>query len=225
MRRARGLTLIEVMISVAILAVMMTLAWMTISNASDSRKRFELYEERNHEVRMATARIVADFERAYISKNEDPTQQHPRTMFQGKSGSNLPDLVRFSTMGHHVLFADANESEQTVIQYLPHENADGGTDWIRREQRRQSNQPPEEEPADYDILLSNVKRVKLEYYNWKTTEWQDTWDTTQADGQKGYLPQRVKITIEWKGPDGVDQKIVTEARILMQEQLTSGVGF
>jgi prepilin-type N-terminal cleavage/methylation domain-containing protein len=215
-----GLTLMEVMIASAVMVVMMALAWRTISNTSNARRTFETYEQRNHELRMALGRVVADFESAYLSKNEDTSQSHPRTMFIAKNGSRAPD-IRFSTLGHRVLWADANESEQTVISYLVRtdpENA-SSTDWVRREQRRESNQPPEEEPAEYDILVHNIQAIKLEYWNWKNVDWQDTWDTTQSDGQKGMLPSRVRITVTTKDANDKEYKLSTEARILMKEPL------
>ncbi len=219
-RSQAGLTLLEVMISTAIMALMMTLAWGTISNTANARKRFEDFEERNHEVRQAMGRVVADFQAAYLSKNEDMTQSHPRTMMIARPGDVIP-AIRFSTLGHRVLWADANESEQTVIQYLSRNDPDhpGVVDWIRREQRRESNMPPEEEPSEYDLLVHDVRSVKLEFWNWRNLEWQDTWDTTQSDGQRGQLPQRVRITVIFKGPDDKDIKLTTQARILMQEPL------
>jgi type II secretory pathway component PulJ len=220
-RPEAGLTLIEVLIASAIMTMMMMLAWRTISNTFDSKRFFETYEERNHELRMALGRIAADFEAAYLSRNEDINSSHPRTMMIAKSGK-FPD-IRFSTLGHRPLWADANESEQTVISYLPHNSTDpkraGEVDWIRREQRRPSNQPPEEEPADYDVLVRDIQSAKIEMWNWKNLEWQETWDTTQADGQRGWLPSRVRITITVKGRDGHDIKVSTQARILMQEML------
>ena len=216
----RGLTLIEVMIASAVMVIMMALAWRTISNTSDTRRTFEKYEQRNHELRMAMGRVVADFEAAYLSRNEDQSQSHPRTMFVAKSSGRMPE-IRFSTLGHRVLWADANESEQTVIEYTQRANPDkpGATDWIRRELRRQSNEPPEDLPGDYDVLLTDVQEVKIEYWNWKNVEWQDTWDTTQSDGQKGQLPSRVRITVTVKGAGEKDMKLVTQARIMLQEPL------
>jgi prepilin-type N-terminal cleavage/methylation domain-containing protein len=215
-----GMTLLEVMIAVAILVVMMTLAWKTIANTSESKKVFERYEERNHELRMALGQIVRDFEAAYLSLNEDPNAVHRRTMFIAKSSFRLPD-IRFSTMGHRVLWADANESEQTVISYVAHDDPEhaGVVDWVRREQRRLSNENPESEPADYDVLVHDIAAAKLEFFNWKTAAWQDTWDTTQIDGQRNFLPSRVRITLTTKGPDDRDYKIMTEARVWMQEYL------
>ena len=215
----RGMTLLEVMIAIAIMVLMMTLAWTTIRNTNDARRTFEGFEERNQELRAAMARMVNDFESAYISKNEDVTQAHPRTMMIVKSSEPVPS-VRFSTFNHRVLWSDAKESEQTVIEYLPHVNKDTGKlDLIRREQRRESNQPPELEPSEYDILVSDIVALKVECWNWKTVEWFDHWDTTQSDGQRGTLPYRVRITITTKGADGKDVTLTTEARILMQEAL------
>jgi type II secretory pathway component PulJ len=219
-RPEAGLTLMEIMIATAILVTMMALTWRTVGGTIEARRTFESFEERNHELRMAMDRIVTDFEAAYLSKNEDTNATNPRTLFVARSGSKLPE-IRFSTLGHRPLWADANESEQTVIQYLPHDNREhsGQLDWIRREQRRQSNEVPEDQPSDYDILIRDIASAKLEYWNWKTLQWQDTWDTTQTDGQKGWLPSRVRITVVVKSAGGDDYKLVTEARILMQEPL------
>jgi prepilin-type N-terminal cleavage/methylation domain-containing protein len=224
MKRSRqlGLTLIEVMIATAIMGGMMMLAWRTVSNTSQARSTFESFEHRNHELRMALGRIVRDLEGAYLSKNEDQVASHPRTLFVARSSSKAPD-IRFSTLGHRVLWGDANESEQTVISYVlrPNRQKAGTDDWIRREQRRPSNQPWEDEPAEYDVLVHDLVSAKFEYWNWKNLEWQDTWDTTQTDGQKGWLPSRVKITVTIKNARGKDYKLSTQARVLMQEPLNS----
>src|SRR5690349_17445105 len=92
-----GLTLLEVMIASAVLVIMMTLAWRTIGNTSEAKKKFEKYEQRNHELRMAMKRISDDFEHAYLSKNEDPNASNPRTMMIAKSSSKFPE-IRFSTL-------------------------------------------------------------------------------------------------------------------------------
>ena len=217
-RRQAGLTLLEIMISMAIMVTMMMLAWRTIGNTGEVKRRFEAFEERNHELRMALGRIAADFEGAYLSTNEDRNATHPRTMFIAKSGSKFPE-IRFSTLGHRVLWADANESEQTVISYLTRSDPErrNVTDWVRREQRRPSNDPPDDVPAEYDVVLRDIQSVKLEFWNWKNLDWQDTWDTTQSDGQRGWLPSRVRITVTIKDENGKDYKLTTQARILMQE--------
>ena len=218
------MTLLEIMIAIAVLVVMMTLAWRTIANTSTTKKAFERYEERNHELRMAMGRVVRDFEAAYLSRNEDLNAAHPRTLFVAKALGRLPD-VRFSTLGHRVLWADANESEQTQISYVGRADPEhaGVTNWIRREQRRLSNEPPEDLPADYDVLIHDIQGVKLEFFHWKNGDWQDHWDTTQADGQRLMLPSRVRITVTVKGPDDHEVKLMTEARVWTQEYLNTSL--
>jgi hypothetical protein len=68
------------------------------------------------------------------------------------------------------------------------------------------------------VLVHDIISVKIEFWNWRNLEWQDTWDTTQADGQRGQLPSRVRITLKVKGYDK-DIVVSTQARILMQEML------
>src|SRR3569832_2560071 len=177
-RRAQvGLTLIEVMIASAIMVIMMTLAWRTISNTSDSRRTFEKYEERNHEVRLALDRGVRDCDEADLSRNEDTSQTHPRTLCGAKPRSPVPS-IRFSTLGHRALWADATESDQTVIEYLSRNDpeAPDKVDWIRREQRRQSNMPPEEAPSDYDVLMLVFVCVLLVFWFWLFFVWLVFWD-------------------------------------------------
>lgn len=223
-RRAQsGLTLIEIMIVLAILGGMMALTWRTVANTTETRRTFEKFEAHNHELRMALGRMTADFEGAYLSKNEDQMASHPRTLFVAKSTNKLPE-IRFSTLAHRPLWADANESEQTVVSYVSRNDPEhaGVVDWVRREQRRPTNEIPEQEPSDFDVMVHDIVSAKIEFFNWKNTEWQDTWDTTQSDGQKGWLPSRVRITVVVKDPGGNDYKVTTQARILMQEALYFG---
>jgi general secretion pathway protein J len=220
--RQRGMTLLEVMIALAILSVMLTLTWQTIRHTSENRRTFEQYEERNHELRNAMGRMAQDFSEVYLSHNEDVNASHPRTLLVAKASSRVPK-IRFSTLGHHSLWADANESEQTVIEYLSRNNPDPAhaseLDLIRREQRRPSNMPPEEEPSEYDVLARDIVGLKIEFWNWKNLSWQEEWDTTQSDGQRGWLPSRVRITLTVRGPDGKDIKLSTQSRVQMQEAL------
>jgi prepilin-type N-terminal cleavage/methylation domain-containing protein len=214
----RGLTLLEIMIALAIMGLMMALTWSTISNTSRAKRSSEIIEQRNHEIRVALGQVVSDFESAYLSENEDRNPTHRRTLFVGRGGGKVPEM-RFSTLNHRVLAADANESEQTAISYeAMTDRTDGSkTNWIRREQRRLSNENPDEEPADYDVLVRDIEQVTLAFWDWKSLEWKDRWDTTADDGERGRLPTRVRITLKLKTPRGDDVTYTTQASILMQE--------
>lgn len=215
-RSQRGLSLIEIMISLAILGVMMAIAWSTISASSQARIAFTALEERNHEVRTALARMVTDLESSYLSGNDLPNIDNRRTMFIGKS-----EELRFSTFAHVSLWADANESEQTVVIYFLDDqrgpNSAGKDALYRKELRRQSNEAWEGEPGELDVLLTDVEELEIQYWDWKDKKWKETWDSTKQDGEKDRLPVRVRIAIEYKNARGDELKIETQARLLIQE--------
>ena len=216
----RGFTLLELLIAISLLVFMMVVAWSTVSVGATARLQAEAIQARNHEIRVAMNRMVADLSSAYISANEDQNLQHRRTLFVGDSASDVDDLM-FSSFAHRTLWADANESEQTLITYSAEENAEmrGQTDLVRRESRRLSNESPDDEPAETDILLADIERVRFEYYDWRDKEWQETWDSRAADGERGRLPARVRVTIELERGDGETVKFVTQARPMLQEEL------
>jgi general secretion pathway protein J len=214
--RQRGLSLIEIMISLAILGVMMAIAWATISSSSRARIVFTELEERNHEVRTALARMVHDLESSYLSSNEVENLDNRRTLFIGKS-----EELRFSTFGHVTLWADANESDQTIVVYYIDDQRgpkSAGKDALyRKELRRQSNEPWEGEAGELDVLLTDIEELELQYWDWSDKKWTETWDSTKQDGEKNRLPTRVRIAIEYKNARGDELKIETQARLLVQE--------
>ena len=215
-RRQRGLTLIELMIAMAIMGLMMMLAWTTIHSAGNARTDFEAIEDRNNEVRVAMARMVHDLEGGYLSKNETQNLDNPRTLMKGKD-----DEITFSTFSHSAMWADANESDQTVVVYkLDQDRRDSSTQSLfRRELRRPSNEQLDSEPADLDVLLRGVDKLKLEYWDYKDKDWQSSWDSTKLDSEKDRLPIRIRITLEYKNPRGDKLKLSTQARLLLQEPL------
>lgn len=215
-RLQAGLTLVEIMIAMAIMGLMMMLAWTTIHSAGDARTNFEAIEDRNNEVRVAMARIVHDLEGSYLSKNENTELDNRRTLMKGKD-----DELTFSTFSHTPMWADANESDQTVVVYnLDQDRRDRGTTSLfRRELRRPSNERIDGEPADVDVLLRDVDKLKLEYWDWKDKDWQSSWDSTKQDTEKDRLPTRIRITVEYKNPRGDKLKLSTQARLLLQDPL------
>jgi prepilin-type N-terminal cleavage/methylation domain-containing protein len=216
----QGMTLLEVMVSMALMVGMLTLGWSTFSNGLTIKRMSEEGDERYHEIRVAMSRMVDDLSSAHISANEDKNLQERRTLFIGKDTSDVNEL-RFSSMAHRVLWADANESEQTLIAYYAEDDVEdsGKTNLIRRESRRLSNEQWRSEPAEIDVLLRDIKKVEFEYYDWREKEWRETWDTTKADGQQGRLPSRVRVTIELKNANDDDFKFTTQARLMLQEEL------
>ncbi len=225
MRRQRGFTLLEVMISLTILSFMMIIAWSTLSSSVRAQRTFEQIQERNHEVRIALARMVRDVSSAYLSDFRPSGSSDARTMLIGKPDGTVDEL-RFTSFAHQPLWADANESEQTLIAYFaaPDSEDRSKTNLVRRESRRLSNEDWEQQPAKADVLVRDVKRVELEYYDWKDNEWKERWNTTSADAEFNRLPYRVRIKITLVNERGEDFVFTTQARVQMQQYLKPGTG-
>lgn len=223
-RAQAGMTLIEVLIATALVGFMLIMAWSTTSSVSEAQRFFERVQERNHEIRVALGRMAKDISSAYISGNESSAtrqSENPRTLFIGKDNRPVGEL-RFSSLGHMSLWANANESEQTLISYHAARDPDDAskTNLLRRESRRLSNEPWEDEPAEVDLLLRDIESVTFEYFDYKDNEWQDSWDSTAADGEHERLPERVRITVILRTGDR-EVKYTTQARVMMQEELNS----
>jgi type II secretion system protein J len=218
-RGQAGMTLIEVLIAMAMLSFMLVMAWSTTSSVADAQQFFEEMQERNHELRVAMNRMARDLSAAYVSQNEDRNLDNRRTLFLGKEDTPVDEL-RFSTLGHVALWANANESEQTLISYHAVRDRDDSskTNLVRRESRRLSNEPWESEPAEADLLLRDVERVGFEYFDPRDNEWQDSWNTTSADAERGRLPERVRINVTVREGER-EVKYSTQARIMMQEEV------
>ena len=159
----RGMTTIEILVSMAIMLGMFTMAWTSFSGGIRIKRNSEAINERYHEIRVAMGRMVEDLASAYISANENQTLDERRTMFIGKDSGSVDEL-RFTSMSHRVLWADANESEQTMISYF--------------------------EESDLE-----------------------------DSGKDNLMPSRVRITIILENEGGDEVKFVSQARIMLQEEL------
>jgi prepilin-type N-terminal cleavage/methylation domain-containing protein len=224
--RQSGMTLMEIMIAVAILAFMMSLIWTTLSRTSQTARSYEVSVDRATEMRVGLARVVADLEHAYLSKNEDTNAMDRRTRFTGKDGGDVDELS-FSSLGHQVLWAEANESDQTLITYYAGADRQDSqkTNWLRREQRRltDAQESSKSMASEVDVVLRDIEEVDFQYWDWKDQEWKEDWDSTKQDAQKDRMPTRVKIIVKYKDA-GQDNTITTVARLYLTEAVESRFG-
>jgi len=218
-RGQRGFTLLEMLIALAIVAVMMFITWSVTAQVGSDKKFVAKVAARNHELRVGMTRIVHDVSMAYLSQNEATDVLEPRTVFKGKRTGEA--VLQFSSFAHQVMWADANESEQTMISYFlaPDPFDRGMTDLMRRETRRMSDEGYDEVPAEVDVLVHDVEEIEFEYWNWRDSDWQNEWDSTAADGERGTLPTRVRITITVLGRDRKPVEHITQTRLAMTERL------
>jgi general secretion pathway protein J len=219
MKSQRGFTLIEVMVSVGIIAMVAAMIWGSFSQTTKLKKKVEAIQDRTSQVRMAVSRMAREFAMAYISDHEDPTISDKRTFFDGRTRGPT-DEVTFSYMGHVRLYKDAAESDTALVQYFVASDPDDRrkSNLMRRETRRLQAVDPSQIPGETFVLCEDVVRFKLSYYDRQKKEWRDEWSTKSADGQQ-YLPWRIKITLIVRDERGVEVPYVTETHTMLAERI------
>ena len=198
--RAYGFTLMEVLVAIAVLAVLSMLLYGAFSGLKRTKEGVERINDRQREARMAMARMVRELQTAYISAHEPvpPTRPVQRTVFKGYSG--IPgDRIDFSAFAHRRLDRDSRESDQCEISYYLASNPDkpGVVDLLRRESSVIDLDP--EHGGRIEVLATDVDLFDVAFLEPMTIQWLETWDSTQATGQLGRLPMQVRITLVLNG--------------------------
>ncbi len=117
MKPARGFTLLEVVIAVAVTAMMGGLIAAAFQSGYRTKELVEDEADHYRTLRTATDRMVREISAAFVSDHYDlrryRDQNDRPTNFIGTR-----DRLLFSCMAHQRLYADAKESDQMVVEYF-----------------------------------------------------------------------------------------------------------
>ncbi len=218
-RGARGFTLIEIMLALALMALVTSLLWGTVAQTTKVKKRIEQAQDRTHTVRVALMRMSREIEMAFVSASDPIGIQERRTMFSGTAHSDFDEL-RFSWFGHQRMRADAAEGDTALVHYFtaPDPEDPLAINLMRRETRRLEAKNPKMIPGETYLLCPAIARLKLAYYDYVQKDWREEWDTTKADGMQ-YLPTQVRISLTVLDERGVPLTFVSIARLHALERV------
>ena len=222
MRRASaGFTMIELMLALAIFALITTIMFGSFSQTASSKRVIQSEQERTHSIRVALMRMAREIEMAYMSDNENTAIANRRTLFVGSARVDVDELM-FSTFAHQRLRGGAAEGDTSLITYFGARDPDDRRilNLMRRETRRLQAEDPATLPGEAYILCPDVSKVKFAYFDHKKKEWATDWSTLDASGMP-YLPTHIRITITILDQRGREVSYSTDARI----QLTEKVGY
>jgi general secretion pathway protein J len=199
-RRARGFTLLEVLISIAILAAITSLLFGAFSALKRSKDGLTRMQDRQREARLAMARMTRELQSAYLSAHLPINQalMIQKTIFRGETGTPA-DRVDFTAFANMRLEKDSHVSDQCEISYYASPNPDGSgtTDLVRRVDSSIDLEPTK--GGKVEVLATDIDLFDLQYLDSQTAQWQERWDTTQATGQIDRLPLQVRITLVLNG--------------------------
>ncbi len=218
-RGEAGFTMIEILISMAILAGMTTLLWGSFSMSSNAKRKIEKVEARYHQIRLAMSRMAREISMSFLSKNDVVGALHPRTLFSSAHNNSIDDLM-FTGLSHMMLRANGKECDQSLIRYYAAPDPDdrSRTHLMRRESRRLGGEKPGEEGPAY-IMLEDVEELHYEFFDELANEWREDWDTTSADGQVDRLPTKVRIVVTLIMGGNKEITLTTGTRLHMRDPL------
>jgi general secretion pathway protein J len=222
---SRGMTLLEILVSLAILSMMSLLIYGAFDSMNKGIKGEEVRSERGREGRDALLRITRELASAFLSMH-NPTNIALITRnvaFLGVHSAPF-DRVDFAAFAHRRIMKDARESDQCEVGYsaAPDPDRPDKMDLVRREQT----------PIDQDatrggvvnVLAENIELLSFKYLDAASGMWTDTWDTTLVNAQYNRLPLEIKIAITLKGRPGLDSTTFTTKVIEpMLKPLTFGI--
>ena len=224
----RGITLVELMIAISVLAMISVLIYSAFSGMRASRDGIQRLGDRYREGRIAMARIARELSSAYISGHEpiDPSLKVQQTAFVSTQGTPA-DRLDFNTFAYRRLDRDVHESDQAEVSYFGSQNPDenGITDLARRVSPILDMEP--DKGGRVDVLATDIDLFDLEFLDPMTGLWEETWDTTTAIAQENRLPLQVRIILvlnggrrrnEGSGQDTI--RLVTKVPIQMPRPLT-----
>ncbi|MCA9623590.1 MAG: prepilin-type N-terminal cleavage/methylation domain-containing protein [Myxococcales bacterium] len=217
MRGRRGFTLLEVMVSVAIISLIGVLIYGAFTGMHKARSNVSSISDRYQQGRQAIDRMSRELVAAYIS-NHKPTVQNQsvrQTAFIGHDQSS-GDRLDFSAFAGQRLSHDSHVSDQAEISYFLADNPDtGGRDLVRRISRNIDDDVTR--GGLVQVMAENVESFDVVYLDPTTNEWTATWDTLQPTAQPGRLPSQVWITLKLAGgPLGRPVKFETKVVIPIQ---------
>ena len=228
-----GFTLLEVLVSMAIMAMIMIMIWSTQSQSLNSKDRIEKRDMAYQYGRVALNKVANDLTMAFLAKKpgtaaaaaaetgtapaaatiEISTQARPVTFFIGEDNGER-DSVRFTSFSHMRLYSGAKESDQCKVKYevAPSADEQGKLNLVR------SELPWLDGETDVKstplVLAENIRNFELEYYDDRKDEWGKEWNTEIVDFA-GRLPKAVKIKLALIDPDDEEKNIELETMVMV----------
>jgi general secretion pathway protein J len=189
-RQSEGFTLIEVLLAMAILAVVVTVIYAVFSTSSANAKRAEAVRDETDLARTLMSRMSDDIANAYCSTGLSGTffyGKHEEVETEGDTFRH--DSLSLTTLTNWRK-PDSNETDLWEVGYSFEEKSDGsGYVLVRREKRElSSDAPPLEGGVEYEIS-DRVAELRVRYYD--GTNWSDAWDR-----RTGCSPSNLPLAVE-----------------------------
>jgi len=200
--RKRGLTLVEVLVAIAIFAIVAVVVFGGFNQTMINKRVVEEEADRTHVIRVSLERMVRELSMAYVSVqvNINPSLQTMNTCFIGGRGGR-GHRIDFTSFSHRRLYRDAHESDQNELSYFVTTDPEDSSKLVlaRREQNRIDDDP--QTGGTVQVMVRDVVEFDAEYLDPLSGEWIEEWDTRDLTHQPNRLPIQVKLSLTVRDED------------------------
>lgn len=223
-RLRRGVTLLEILVAIGVLAMVASLVYGALDGMSRARRSLDSSSERFHQGRSALARMSREIQSAFLSLHRPLQQQGiqaSQTIFSGKDGGRF-DRLDFTSFSHRRLGFGSHESDQNELSYfLSPDPSTGNNDLARRESAYIDMNP--DKGGAVLVLAYDAQMLDFQFLDPLTHEWTDNWDS-QGIGQLERLPSQVRVELLLNRPgNGEPLRFLTKVPITLRAPLTFGL--
>lgn len=189
-RRGAGFTLIEMMIAVAILAMITVMSWASVTQILRAEADSNGRDERVHAARVMFNKLFQDATQAFlVGATHKGIKGSVKPGFIGTASS-----IDFATLACRRFMPNQVGADQCEVGYrLEADEEDTNLYRLMRREAAVIDDKPEEGGKAY-VVLSGIKNLEFEYYNAKSKEWKREWNSTEV-AQFDRLPSAIRFTL------------------------------
>ncbi len=225
MRRAAGFTLLEIMIAIAVLAMIGGVTYTAFDESYSLKTRIEHAAERDQTIRGALSRMAREVSMAYLSEHYDHKRFRERPTRFRIRGRHGDDEILFTSFAHERLQIDAKESDEAYFQYSLGRDPDTSQTVLYRRVNPLVAVTDEDaersiEKGEKSILAEDVVRFQVDAWDPKDREWRNEWDSasTERNGQV-LLPPRVRLQLTIRDESGKERTFSTQTKLFLTSPL------
>lgn len=179
-----GFTLVEILISLAILAMIVTSTFTIFKSSSSSWQKGETRSERYHNARVAIGKMSVEIAQAVLDEDNS-------SGFVGEK-----DEIRFLSF----VSTSGGVFEMAEIKY-----------WLDKDRKALMRNEDIEPDYDFstqdysDILAEGISELEFSYYDGLT--WDGRWDSKRDNEIAGVLPKAIKIRLKVEDKKGKESEV------------------
>lgn len=212
-RGQRGMSMMEVLIAVAILAMIGIYTNGSLLRTWRSKKLLEKVNDNYHGARAVLDRMAREMSMSYITPPIVGGDQSrvPVTLFKGEDSSPV-SKVTFTSFSHVRVVRNTRESDQNVVGYYGKPNPKNTKVYqLFRREKVVIDGTPDEGGVAY-ALLDNVVKLEIKYWDKQRGDFTQEWDTQKIEF-RGKLPPLIEIRLTVLGPGDREITFMTRTKL------------